>query len=244
MPTPIVFIDSAVSNYQSIIDVLAPNTDYVLLTADADGLSQVAQALEGRSDIDAIHIISHGAEGSLSLGSLILNSANVSEYSAVLATIGQHLSETGDVLLYGCNVAAGQVGEQFIASLAQYMGADVAASDDLTGAGGDWVLEKSTGDFDATVVQVESYNGVLTTSIAGIFALQGFYSTFADLAKAAYRLAPEEDLHIGQTTINGATVHGDGNNYVKAYADEAWARVNAASSGWGVLKWWFRWDFC
>ncbi len=56
------------------------------------------------------------------------------------------------------------------------------------------------------------------------------------MAKAAYRLAPEEELHIGQTTINGATVHGDGNNYVKAYADEAWARVNAANSGWGVLK--------
>jgi Ca2+-binding RTX toxin-like protein len=57
-----------------------------------------------------------------------------------------------------------------------------------------------------------TWNEILTKS-------GGYYSTFADLSKAAYQLAANE------TT-------GQGINYVKPYADEAWARVNA---NWNVL---------
>ena len=62
-------------------------------------------------------------------------------------TIGRALTDSGDILLYGCNVAAGDAGQSFIEALAQYTRADIAASTDLTGASslrGDWVLEAST----------------------------------------------------------------------------------------------------
>jgi methionine-rich copper-binding protein CopC len=55
--------------------------------------------------------------------------------------IGDSLTETGDMLLYGCNVAQGEAGLAFINTLAQFTGADVAASDDATGYGGDIELE-------------------------------------------------------------------------------------------------------
>ena len=61
-----------------------------------------------------------------------------------LATLGGALSASGDILLYGCDVAAGADGLAFVNALANATGADVAASTDLTGAavkGGDWVLE-------------------------------------------------------------------------------------------------------
>lgn len=52
------------------------------------------------------------------------------------------------ILLYGCNVAQGDVGQAFISALASSTGTDVAALTDLTGAaalGGDWAFEAQTG---------------------------------------------------------------------------------------------------
>ena len=68
------------------------------------------------------------------LGSTVLDSGNLASYGVQLASIGGSLTDTGDILLYGCNMAKGDIGLQFITSLAQYTGADVAASDDSTGA--------------------------------------------------------------------------------------------------------------
>lgn len=54
-------------------------------------------------------------------------------YENELAQIGAALNNAGDLLLYGCNVAQGELGQSFLARLAAATGADVAASDDLTG---------------------------------------------------------------------------------------------------------------
>jgi len=48
--------------------------------------------------------------------------------------------QSGDILLYGCNVGAGAEGLAFVESVARLSQADVAASDDVTGSaalGGD-----------------------------------------------------------------------------------------------------------
>ena len=57
----------------------------VLIDASRDGVAQISQALAGQHDIDAIHIISHGADGILELGSTMLDFkgllANVSAFT-------------------------------------------------------------------------------------------------------------------------------------------------------------------
>lgn len=63
------------------------------------------------------------------------------------------LTENADILLYDCDVAAGETGMTFIERLSLLVGADVAASTDKTGntaLGGDWELEKSTGSIETT----------------------------------------------------------------------------------------------
>ena len=39
---------------------------------------------------------------------MTLNAGNLVDYGDALATIGNALTETGDILLYGCNVAQGE----------------------------------------------------------------------------------------------------------------------------------------
>ncbi|QOY92475.1 DUF4347 domain-containing protein [Massilia sp. UMI-21] len=147
-PRAIVFIEADVHDYQTLLAGLAPDTEVHLLGAGEDGLARMAQVLEGRSGIDALHIVSHGSEGMVSLGTLQLNTEVLAARAGELATIRAALAPDADILLYGCAVGAGTDGAAFVAELARASGADVAASTDATGSvvlGGNWVLERTTG---------------------------------------------------------------------------------------------------
>jgi hypothetical protein len=148
----IVFVDTSVNNYETLLSGINPNAEVVLLDASRDGLEQMAEVLEGRSGISAIHIISHGDAGQLQLGSASLTFENMQgEFSDELALIGEALGESADILIYGCNFAEGEQGRLAADTLASLTGADVAASTDLSGhsnLGADWDLEHQTGTIE------------------------------------------------------------------------------------------------
>jgi Ca2+-binding RTX toxin-like protein len=156
--------DSGIPDLQKLLAGLGADQRVAILDSCSDGVLQLADALSGESGLDAIHLFSHGSAGSLWLGSTVLDQANLSGYSAALAQIGSALSDSGDLLLYGCNVAQGNSGQAFIEQLAKATGADVAASTNLTGAtalGGDWVLEFSNGSVDTATVRAADFASTL-----------------------------------------------------------------------------------
>ncbi|MBR8656921.1 DUF4347 domain-containing protein, partial [Achromobacter sp. Marseille-Q0513] len=159
----VAFVDSQVKDYQQLVAQLRPGTEVIVLDKTRDGLQQIADALRGRSGIDAIHIIGHGAEGSLRLGSVELNAAALGARQAQLTQIGAALTEQGDILLYGCDIGANAKGAELLSRLAQLTHADVAASKDRTGAaaqGGNWTLEAASGSIETTALSFV-YNGLL-----------------------------------------------------------------------------------
>ena len=162
----VVFIDTSLKDYQTLVDGIQPGVDIVLIDGSKDGLQQIADWASTHSGYDAIHIFSHGSEGQLNLGSTVLTDSSIksADVQAALAVIGQSLTEQGDLLLYGCDVGAGSTGDTLLTDLATATGADVAASVDATGSsliGGDWVLEKTVGDIDTAALHVDGYQDVL-----------------------------------------------------------------------------------
>ncbi|MEF8707541.1 MAG: DUF4347 domain-containing protein [Candidatus Accumulibacter propinquus] len=156
--------DSGIPDLQKLLAGLGADQKVAILDSGSDGVLQLADALSGESSLDAIHLFSHGSAGSLWLGSTVLDQANLTGYSAALAQIGSALSDSGDLLLYGCNVAQGDSGQAFIEQLAAATGADVAASTNLTGAtalGGDWVLEANTSSIETTTITDDGYGSTL-----------------------------------------------------------------------------------
>ncbi|MFK8401434.1 DUF4347 domain-containing protein [Pseudomonas sp. BGr12] len=146
----VVFVDSKVANYQQLVASLKPGTEVVVLDGNKDGLQQIAQYLNGRTGIDAIHILSHGEEGEVHLGNTVLSADNLASKASQLSAIGDSLDADGDILLYGCDVAKGS-GEVLLQQLSALTRADVAASTDRTGAaalGGNWTLEAHTGSIE------------------------------------------------------------------------------------------------
>ncbi|WP_178119528.1 Ig-like domain-containing protein [Pseudomonas sp. SCB32] len=181
----VVFVDTRVPDYQTLLKDISPDAEVVLLSTDKDGVQQIADALAGRHDIDAIHIISHGDSGVLLLGNGPLFEGNLARYSTQLHDIGQALTADGDILLYGCDVGAGTAGRDFLSQLAGITDADIAASTDATGGsakGGNWDLEIATGAIAAShaldLARLDSYDHLLvTTSVSSLTALKAAIAT-------------------------------------------------------------------
>ena len=163
----VIFVDSVAASIVNELDSI-PGQIYVL-DANRDGVEQIAEILAGQTGIDAIHIISHGSAGQLELGNAVLDMTSLSgEHADELAVIRASLAQDADILLYGCEVSSTPDGVAFVAALADATGADVAASEDMTGTdllGGDWVLEtqSSDGTIETTVITAAEWAGVLTT---------------------------------------------------------------------------------
>ncbi len=166
----IIFVDAAVRDSDRLLQGVDDDIRVVHLRGDRDGVTQITQILSEENDLDAIHILSHGQPGRLQLGSGSLSRDNLTYQVEEVMLWGEALSENGDILLYGCDVGAGAEGRAFLESLADVADADVAASDDATGAtgrGGDWELESKSGTIESvspiTAEARKAWDGLLAT---------------------------------------------------------------------------------
>ena len=152
----VVYVDQAVGDYQVLLAGIGAHVDVVRLDGRRDGIEQIAGELTRRGPVAAVHVIAHGGEAELRLGSGVLSRSSMrAEHADALAAIRRSLTEGADILIYGCSFGRGASGREATALLARLTGADVAASDDPTGAegrGGDWDLEVATGSIETDVV--------------------------------------------------------------------------------------------
>ena len=170
----IVFIDSAVEDYDTITSSFKENTEFYLINSNEDGFKRINEILKDRQNIDALHLIGHGSAGQILFGNAFLNNETIDNYKSTLTSIGQSLTTSGDILFYGCNVASTEQGEILIKKISEITKADIAASDDLTGKGGDWELEKQFGLIGEEELQAKNYNHALgSLSTSGVLSGSG-----------------------------------------------------------------------
>ena len=168
----VVFVDKSVENHELLVAdlVISNNAEVIFLDQNSDGLEQIAAVLEGRENIDAIHMISHGSQGELHLGNDVLNADSMQgEHADELENIGRSLTDEGDILIYGCDFTSGEKGLEAAMILGGLTGADIASSDDITGhetRGGDWELETEVGDVEAQTLSSNDWKGTLAAPVA------------------------------------------------------------------------------
>ncbi|MFS8119190.1 MAG: DUF4347 domain-containing protein, partial [Microcoleus sp.] len=172
----LVIVDSKIDNYQQLVSGVKAGFEVIAIDPGRSAIVQITEILSQRSNINSIHIVSHGQEAAIQLGSIELNIHNLEAYSSQLQQWGKALRESGNILLYGCNVAAGESGIKFVQKLSEITGANVAASNNLTGSaalGGDWELEIVTGQINVELAfekaVLEHYTSVLATLVTEDF---------------------------------------------------------------------------
>src|ERR1043166_6895092 len=155
----VVFVDAATPDADRLISDIASQPgrtiDAVRIGADEDGLARIGAELAARQDVSAVHIISHGSDGAVYLGSSVLDLQSLHERSGELAAWGGSLTPDADLLIYGCDVDQTATGQALVEQLAAVTGADVAASTNLTGSaalGGDFNPEFRSGAVETQAV--------------------------------------------------------------------------------------------
>lgn len=169
--TELVVIDGAVEDKATLYRGLKPGVAAVEIDSSRPGLPQLADALRNYRNLAAIHVVSHASAGELRLGSSRVHAEDVHRDLAAMAALRQSVREGGDLLFYGCDLAADAGGEALLDILQVSTGLDVAASNNATGnatSGGDWNLEVVRGSIEATVAfsdkALKDFSGVLLAS--------------------------------------------------------------------------------
>ena len=195
--TTVVFIDASVSDYQTLQTGVIEGVETVILSPNQNGIEEITDFLQQHPQITTIHIVSHGSPGCLYLGNGQLNLDNISKYAELL----QHW-QSENILLYGCNVAAGDAGEEFIRKLHEITNATISASATKTGnaaLGGNWELEVNIPENHGTSLvfyaeTLNTYQGVFAPTLVGEWDFLSYARAVTVVGNYAYAVGDRLEI--------------------------------------------------
>ncbi|MDJ0648045.1 MAG: DUF4347 domain-containing protein, partial [Xenococcaceae cyanobacterium MO_188.B19] len=217
----LVFIDSNISNYSDLAQGVIPGTKVIILEPNQDGIKQITQAFNSYNYPYSVtvHIVSHGSPGCLYLGNTKLSLDTLDKYteelqswfSPLLSSFYHPHPKPYTLLIYGCSVAAGDLGAEFITKLKELTGAKIAASSTSTGhasLGGNWNLEVSSKNIEVELPFkpeiVQNYQGVMMQNDALDDEYSATRNSILSVPADFGVLANDNDTN-GVTPISGGT---------------------------------------
>ncbi|NJR68462.1 MAG: DUF4347 domain-containing protein [Synechococcales cyanobacterium CRU_2_2] len=168
----VLFIDSSVENSQVLLANLQLGIQVHRLSSGSSGVEQITKILRCQyadAQIGQIHLVSHGSPGCLYLGNSELSLDSIDGYTNQLKA-WFHVSLNPQLLIYGCKVALGDAGSEFVNKLRHITGAEVAASTTLIGSpalGGNWDLDVVTGQQKVSLVFSENIQAAYAHVLEG-----------------------------------------------------------------------------
>ena len=157
----VLFIDSSVDHLHHLIKGMTLNIPVHILSDDRDGVEQIYETLKtyrNHARITTVYVVAHGSPGCLYIGNHELSLNTLKAHTPQLSELFQPSQVKSDsaylypqIHLYGCSVAAGDAGEEFVQKLANITGADIAASKHPLGhtaLGGAWQWDTTTGGLE------------------------------------------------------------------------------------------------
>ncbi len=167
----LIIVDSAVEDKSVIFKQAQPGVDIVEIPQGKDGMVELMKILSNYTNLDAVHFVSHAEKGAIYIGGQRIDQKVLEQDVAGFVAINSAIREGGDLMIYGCDVAQGQEGNDFLEIIQNNTHVDVAASNDQTGNeayGGNWDLEIRKGDIEATPlpesIAMKDFTGTLQFS--------------------------------------------------------------------------------
>lgn len=170
----LVFVDPAVRDATAFGRHSLPGDVVHVLTPGEDPFRQMARIAASHHNLSSIAIVSHASSGQLELLGGVQDADALRQSGSNLSVLGASLAPGGDILLFGCDLAHGSKGREFVDLLGDLTGRDIAASVDGTGhasLGGNWDLEYAVGNVEAgpvaSLALMQAWADLLTITISG-----------------------------------------------------------------------------
>ncbi|EIK44572.1 outer membrane protein domain-containing protein [Cellvibrio sp. BR] len=215
----LVIVDGAVAETDKVVlrRALKPGVQLVELDSSVAGLPQLISALDGHKNLAAIHVVSHAEAGTILLGNSRITTESIQQEVHAFAALHGAVREGGDLLFYGCDLAANKAGEELLDIISNKTGLDVAASNDLTGNSdlhGDWDLEVKRGNVEAELafseVALRDFSSVLVAS-SGTKTFSGWSGNLTtELSTTDFRLTAKD----GNNSVRNVGIFGNSLAYI------------------------------
>ncbi len=181
-----VVLDPALENVPQLMQGIEDQYSVLLLDAHRDGVAQITQWLQSAQvRPTTLHLVAHGAPGTIRLGSAELSLDTLMHYAA-------HLAEwkVDSLVLHSCQVAVGDAGEAFLQKLHGLTQAAIAASTQKIG-NGNWDLDVAIG----AVENANPFTENLKATYTGVFTtLTRLYTVTSDNENNARTGQPDDDF--------------------------------------------------
>jgi len=200
----LLIIDTDVQNKSVFLAQQRPGVEVIEIKKG--GLSKLMEVLASYRNLDAVHLVSHAQPGAIQLGGEVVSAETFQESVAAFTAINQSIKPGGDLLFYGCELAKGKQGEDFVTIIKGNTHVDIAASDDPTGNtnyNGDWDLEIQQGNIDATPVS----ESIAMTDFTGVLQL---FSGPVDIFNSAINSGGSTSSDDATFNLGGSTLVVDG----------------------------------
>ena len=96
----LLFVDPLISDIAAILGNLRPGVAAIVLDAARPAARQIAAGVEGCRDLDAVHVIAHGAPGHVDFAAGKWSAATMADNAEDLAAIGRALAADGELRLW------------------------------------------------------------------------------------------------------------------------------------------------
>ncbi|MEM6230569.1 Ig-like domain-containing protein, partial [Shewanella scandinavica] len=209
----LVIVDGAVTDADKAVlrRALKPSVQLVELDSSIAGLPQLINVLDEHKNLAAIHVVSHAQAGAILLGNSRITPETIQHEVHAFAALKGAVREGGDLLFYGCDLAANETGEALLDIISNNTGLDIAASNNLTGNAelqGDWDLEVTRGNIESTLAFSEKalrdFSGVLAAS-NGTKTFSGWSGNLTtELSTTDFRLTATD----GNNSIQNVGIYG------------------------------------
>ena len=209
----LVIVDDGVAETDKAVlrRALKPGVEMVHISSAAAGLPQLIAALEGHKNLAAIHIISHAEAGAILLGNSRITAENIQREVQAFAALNGAVREGGDLLFYGCDLAANKAGEELLDIISNKTGLDVAASNNLTGNSelqGDWDLEVKRGNIETALAfsekSLKDFSRVLVASSGTKTFSSGWTDNNSNLTSTDFIVTAKDT---GGTAISNISIY-------------------------------------
>jgi len=138
--------------------IIGPNTSW----------DQINSLLLYNHHLQSLQILSHASAGKLYLGGMTIGEQNVESLENDFRDWKDSFTDDADILIYGCDFAGSEGGQDFIRKIALWTATDVTASTNPTGAesfGGNWNLEFQVGQIETPSLHLagSQFSGLMSS---------------------------------------------------------------------------------